>query len=385
MTKVITKEFLMERRAFLKWSAAAAVAGSVIDIDAAFAAGECKAVGDISSAASSVLSKPASNAGKELLYWIDGPMNVSLPGYTGGLQTRARLSCTMNLLHTALSFIESVSLVEDPAGSKTLLAQTFYGPSAGTITGRAPYTVFENLDLDYSKNYQILYVKNVGGMITVYQHTIVKPEPSRFDYTHAPGSLSDQAESFMPDLVGELRNTNLYHFKVDATKTGYVTTPFGATNEGPHTARAHIRNIVTSGPNKGDFEIEIDFMHGDNPTSDAHYMRYFLVLDPVGRVLGGVRRIHGDGVTDKVLVKRGFHTPKHATKSPGLDILPEIYNYSGKSYLELHDGPLPKNIKLDPEKKKLYINSLSILDCPFISIYTDDRFHAIARFSIRLR
>jgi hypothetical protein len=389
MTKVITKEFLMERRTFLKWSAAAAVAGSVIDIDAAFAAGECKAVGDISSAASSVLSKPASNAGKELLYWIDGPMNVGLPGYSGGLQTRARLSCTMNMLHTAASFVESVSLVEDPAGSKTLIAQTFYGPSAGTITGRAPYTVFENLELDYNKSYQILYVKNVGGMITVYQHTIMKPRPSRFDYTHAPGSLLEQVESFMPDLVGELRDSNRYHFTSDATKTGYVTTPFGTTQAGHH-VKAHIKNIVTSGANKGDFEIEIDFMHGDG--DEAHYMRYFLVLDPVGRVLGGVRRIHGDGVADKVLVKRGFHTPKHATKSPG--VLSEKYNYNGKAYLELHgqrittatNPPSLVDIQLLNATQKIqYIDSLSILDCPFISIYTDDRHHAIARYSIRLR
>ena len=346
-------------------------------------------MGDISSAASSVLSKPTLNAGKELLYWIDGPMNAGLPGYSGGLQTRARLSCTMNMLHTAASFIESVSLVEDPAGSKTLIAQTFYGPSAGTTKGRAPYTVFENLDLDYSKNYQILYVKNVGGMITVYQHTIVQPEPSRFDYNHA---LGDQAESFMPDLVGELRKTNLYHFKDKATKkTGYVTTPFGATNEGPHTARAHIKKIETSGPNKGDFEIEIDFMHDDSD-SDAHYMRYFLVLDPVGRVLGGVRRIHGDGVKSKVLVKRGFHTPKHSTSPASLG---EKYKDDNKvSYLELHGQRITTaenrlslvDIQLLNAAQKIqYIDSLSILDCPFISIYTDDRHHAIARFSIRLR
>jgi hypothetical protein len=389
MTKVITKEFLMERRTFLKWSAAAAVAGSVIDIDAAFAAGECKAVGDISSAASSVLAKMPSNAGKELLYWIDGPMNTGLPGYSGGLQTRARLSCTMNMLHTAASFIESVLLVEDPAGSKTLIAQTFYGPSAGTTTGRAPYTVFENLELDYTKNYQILYVKNVGGMITVYQHTIEKPEPSRFDYKHAPGELAQQAESFMPDLVEELRDSNRYHFTSDPTKTGYVTTPIGTTQAGHH-ARAHIKNIVTSGDNKGDFEIEINFMHGDG--DDAHYMRYFLVLDPVGRVLGGVRRIHGDGVTGKVLVKRGFHTPRHGSS---LASLGEKYKDDNKvSYLELHgkrittatNSPSLVDIQLLNAAQRIqYINSLSILDCPFISIYTDDRHHAIARFSIRLR
>ena len=395
MTKVITKEFLMERRTFLKWSAAAAVAGSVIDIDAAFAAGECKAVGDISSAASSVLSKPASNAGKELLYWIDGPMNVGLPDYSGGLQTRARLSCTMNLLHTAASFIESVSLVEDPAGSKILLAQTFYGPSAGTITGRAPYTVFENLELDYNKIYQILYVKNVGGMITVYQHTIMNPRPSRFDYTHAPGSLLEQVESFMPDLVGELRDSNRYHFRSDPTKTGYVTTPFGTT-QADHHARAHIKNIVTSGANKGDFEIEIDFMHGDE--DDAHYMRYFLVLDPVGRVLGGVRRIHGDGLDApnmrKVLVKRGFHTPRHPDPAKSPATLGKKYEYDSKEYLELHGKKITNSTNppslveiqlLNAAQKIQYIDSLSILDCPFISIYTDDRNHAIARFSIRLR
>jgi hypothetical protein len=295
----------------------------------------------------------------------------------------------MNLLHTAASFIESVSLVEDPAGSKTLIAQTFYGPSAGTITGRAPYTVFENLELDYAKSYQILYVKNVGGMITVYQHTIVNPEPSRFDYKHAPGSEQEQVESFMPDLVGELRVSNRYHFKADNTKTGYVTTPFGTT-QGGHHAKAHIKNIVTSGANKGDFEIEIDFMHDD--IDDAHYMRYFLVLDPVGRVLGGVRRIHGDGVKSKVLVKRGFHTPKHSTSPASLG---EKYKDDNKvSYLELHGQRITTaenrlslvDIQLLNAAQKIqYIDSLSILDCPFISIYTDDRHHAIARFSIRLR
>ena len=196
----------------------------------------------------------------------------------------------------------------------------------------------------------------------------------------------------MPDLVDELRDSNRYHFKDDDKKTGYVTTPFGATNQGPHTARAHIKKIETSGPNKGDFKIEIDFMHVDG--DEAHYMRYFLVLDPVGRVLGGVRRIHGDGVTGKVLVMRGFHTPRHSDPEKSPTSLVKKYEYDKKEYLELHGKRITKATNppslvainsLTDKQRELYISSLSILDCPFISIYTDDRHHAIARFSIRLR
>jgi hypothetical protein len=40
---------------------------------------------------------------------------------------------------------------------------------------------------------------------------------------------------------------------------------------------------------------------------------------------------------------------------------------------------------LSPAQEANYIGSLSILDCPHINIYTDDRFHAVARASIKLR
>jgi len=403
MPNVVGKQYTIERRTFLKLSAAAAAAGVVIDFEAAAAAGACREVSEVSKEGSEPLGMMAMTAGKELLYWIDGPMNTGLPGYTPAnpLLTRARLSLTMPIDHNkALGWVESVTLAE----GASIIAQAFYGSDSGTVTGKAPYTVFENLDLDTTKEYKVIYVKSDNaGSLTAYVHIIKNPEPSRFDYNHfSYMSLTDRDAHFFPVLARELADTNQYKFGDDATKTGYVTTPYGYT-QGGHTCDARIKKIEGQGAKdssnnsiQGDFEIEVEFMHGD--IKDTHYMRYFLVLDPVGRILGGVRRIHGDKVTSKVLVKRGFHTPLHDAKNDSgisKDIAEVYKDSNGKPYGRLHgeyvaydmDGmlkskPIPE---LSPEQIKQYITSMNILDCPFVTIYTDDRFHAIARYCLRLR
>ena len=398
MPNVVGKQYTIERRTFLKLSAAAAAAGVVIDFEAAAADGACKEVADVVKEGDAPLSMMASAAGKELLYWIDGPMNSGLPTYpsTGGILTRARLSLTMPIDHNkALGWIESVTLAE----GMSVIAQAFYGSSAGTVTGKAPYTVFENLDLDTTKEYKVIYVKSDSvEALTAYVHTIKNPEPSRFDYSHFAYMGADRDMHYLPALAKELEASNQYHFAADDTKNGYVTTPYGVSIGGPHTCRAHILSIDGEGAKdssnnniQGNFDIEVDFMHGDTGDS-SHYMRYFLVLDPVGRILGGVRRIHGDGVSGKVLIKRGFHTPIHPSESAGIT---EVYkDGNGKSYGRLHgtiqvdrnDATKTETIKaLDAAQVKQYITSMNILDCPFVTIYTDDRFHAIARCCLRLR
>lgn len=423
MTKVIAKEFSIDRRTLLKWSAAAVIAGKAVDFDEVLAAGECKVVTPdkaIAEVADSILKSSPTQAGAEFLYWIDGPLNDELPGYASAvtaanrLVQRGRLACTVNVFHNATTYIESVTLVEKMGSTPTILAQSFYGPGASlTQTGMAPYTVFENINFDSSKTYQVIYVKNNGaGMpVTVYQYTLVKPRPSRFDYTHLLLKSADEPQGeghltqvqvdgiYLPWLVKELKRTNQYHPAAEPltpvgppARSGYPTTPFSGTlNDDTHTARARIIKIhpAGSGVLTGDFEIEIDCMHGDD-SSDAHYMRYFLVLDPVGRVLGGVRRNFGDGVSGtKVLVRRGFHTPY---KSGGTAPAPtagavERYSHNGFSYYDLYGtssivGAVPA---FDDALKAKYINSINILDCPYVQILTDDRQHAIARCVMRLR
>jgi len=393
------KAFVMERRAFLKLSAAAALAGTVVNFDNAAAEGMCQLLTEIGQAtASSAFPASVKTAGKDLLYWIDGPMNSGLPTYPSmsGILTRARLSCTMVIPHNALSFVESVSLVE---GGR-IVSQIYYGPNVSSVTGMAPYTVFEDLDLDINKQYKIVYVVASGNeAVTAYVHVINKPEPSRFDYLHLSHiSDTDRHSHFLPHIAVELSETNQYFFISNETKTGYVTTPYGTTSGGPHTCRARVLKIEPLGAKdasnkliQGNFDIEVEFMHGDTGHS-SHYMRYFLVLDPVGRILGGVRRINGDGVSGKVLVKRGFHTPLHPSQSSGIT---EVYkDANGKSYGRLHgtfqvdriDATKTVDIKaLDDAQVKQYISSINILDCPFVSIYSEDRFQAIAKCCIRLR
>lgn len=398
------KAFVMERRTFLKLSAAAALAGTVMDYDTAAAEGMCLLLTEIGQASASAAFPAAVNsAGKELLYWIDGPMNAGLPGYSGslgGLETRARLSCTMVVPHNALSYVESVSLVE----SDRIISQIFYGPNVSSITGMAPYTVFEDLDLDINKQYKIVYVIASGnGEVTAYVHVISNPEPSRFDYLHLSHlNGAERQLHYLRYIAMELSATNAYHFSNNDAKNGYVTTPYGQTSGGPHTCRARILKIEPLGAKdsannliEGNFEIEFDLMHADT-SSEAHYMRYFLVLDPVGRILGGVRRLHGDGVTRKVLVKRGFHTPLYMNQSAGPSAnIAEVYRDSyGKGYGRLHGSVQSDRLNpsirqqiqpLTASEVQQHIKSLNILDCPFVSLYVDDRFHSISKSCIRLR
>jgi len=202
MTKVTTQSITLERRTFLKLSAAAVLAGSVVDFESALAAETASSGTGLAVLVDDILQKPATNAGNGLLYWIDGPMNKGLSGttaYSGDLLTRARLACTMVMEHgTNNTYLESVTLVELSGGSKKVLQQVIHGSTVQTQTKRAPYTIFENLDLDTSKDYQLIFVKSAGSMITIYQHTILDPEASRMDFLHLPysGNDSDMSQSF---------------------------------------------------------------------------------------------------------------------------------------------------------------------------------------------
>ncbi|NBW83322.1 hypothetical protein EBR21_16360, partial [bacterium] len=152
-SEVTSKEFQMDRRQLLKWTAAALAAGKFMNVNEALAAGECTQIGNLSDlnkgleGVTKVLSSTNAAAAKNFLYWIDGPMNAALNGFglaagssPAGVQTtRARLSCTMHLQQSSSSFIETVILTDS---SYNIIAQQFYNADSRLPTGGyAPYTV----------------------------------------------------------------------------------------------------------------------------------------------------------------------------------------------------------------------------------------------------
>jgi hypothetical protein len=94
-------------------------------------------------------------------------------------------------------------------------------------------------------------------------------------------------------------------------------------------------------------------MHIDG--GPEHYMRYFIVADPVGRILG--------------YVKRGYVAP-----GPGVVVSTD---------------PIPVRALTEVERLKegYVIDSdyvARINDCPYIQIFTEDVFDALAKNTIHL-
>lgn len=438
-SEVTSKEFRMDRRQLLKWTAAAVAAGKFMNINEALAAGECTQIGNLSDltkgleGVTKVTPTPGSVAAKSFLYWIDGPMNASLNGFGSGQTTRARLSCTMHLPQTSSSFIETVILTDS---SYNIIAQQFYNADSRLPVGNyAPYAIFENLPLVKSNTYKVIFIQNNGASSVVFEHEIKDPQPSRFDYAHL--SADARAEHILSILSSELnalasssamdglppsvnyRFANFTTGDADETPgTGFVTTPFGTWQTGPHTARARVQKIDQS---SGDFEILVEFMHSD-PQTDAHYMRYFLVLDPVGRVLGAVRRIKGGDsystAVQSILVRKGFFTPINKTiynslpadeklrchghnRNTGALVTnqADLMNANVEIYARLHVRHNDAHTALDTtvgtngfwlpadaaDAKYKQLNAVNIINCPHIQILTDDKLHALARCSMRLR
>ena len=441
-SEVSSRAFQMDRRQLMKLTAAAVLAGKFINMDEAAAAEACTAIGKLSDLSEGLKDVPKKNSkmdesfGEDFLYWIDGPMNKALDGYTGDLVTRARLSCTMHLPHGPSSFIETVILTD---AEDKIIAQQYFDPSSKLIGGWAPYVVFENLDLDKSKSLKVLFIQNNNDKAAVvFEHEIKDPQPSRFDYAHLHTRAKNKHilgflhEELNAQSGASSVNYRFQYFPAGVTgKTkadtetagsGFITTPFGTWFNGPHTARAKISNINKE---SGDFEIVVDLMHGDTRKSadkegDYHYMRYFMVLDPVGRVLGAVRRMYeGDdmynGNAGKVIVRKGFWTPIKKTMFGSLDAGDKSRCYGQSTtdevvananinasdsnlksiYAPLHtvrtsDGKIDKSngffFPADPMNiQNIQLNSVNILNCPHIQIVTDDKYHALARCSLRLR
>jgi|GEM_PF-3613750 len=362
--------FQMERRSFLKWSALAGAAGMVMNFDEAMAAGECATMPDLMAPASvaATLSKlglvekdlseeqklSASTLNKDFFYWFDGPM---IEGQEVGPKFRGRLSMFLDRRIDATQFLEAVFLSDS---SRNILDERrFDATSAGsTRTGKPPYIVLDNVELAKADHYIYFVISKVdGSSVVVYRYQIMAADvrQSRFDYAHLATETKEKIPQIFRDEMKEAGHG------LSEENYGIVTTPYQFFADLPtHIVRAHFAYV-----NNDNFEVYIEPMHGD--VDVKHYMRYFAVLDPVGRFLGVKRRkwdpadaAHAG--TDSVLMDGRRYYKVTAT-----------YTAGGEAAIdELWAG-------------KINTADANIGDCPFVQIVTEDGRDAIARVSVRLR
>jgi hypothetical protein len=281
-------------------------------------------------------SVDATQAASQLQYWIDG-LHF---GARTDLKSRANLTLWMDLKQEAANYVESVVLM-DP--NKKTIAARYFDASMKQLDGRVPYVTFDNIELDYTKTYHIVYTVKAGSKAKLYTAKITNPEISRLNTTFLPQKMRDDFKTF---LLGNRTNPT----------PGLITTQYQfytLNGLSDHTARGRVKTMASDGSN---FSVSIDFMHGDTQFKDpngnfSHFMRYFIVMDPVGRILGFKKR----------------SAPGEGGQSNGsLDV-------AKVDAAQIADYQIPA------------LQIANIADCPYIQIYTEDSYDAIARSVIRFR
>ncbi len=365
---VIKSVFRMERRELLKWSALSAASMMVCDFDALYAAGVCDNIEGLNNLGAAlngatVLDLTSSGSftpgGGELLYWIDGPFGKSWgkndAGVAAAQTTRAKLSLLVDLPHNSAEFLESVIVADS---SLKLVAVQHFTPADASSRGRAPYVIFDSLSFEDNLGYNVYFTMRKANINTVYRFVLSpdKIRQSRMDYTH----LGADAKAKIPaklirDLTTGQANHQFDASDVDRGRGIFTTAYQHFAPQAPHTVRA--RNLQIK-PN-GDFSVEIAPMHGAVGAAGGdnlgHYQRYFLVLDPVGQILGALKRMPDDvlyaATAEYMTVERGFKGDKTEFLQESLD-----------------------NMKLR-----------NINDCPFVQLICEDVRDACARVTLRLR
>jgi len=294
--------------------------------------------------------------------------------------TKARVSIHCEFDQNDTTYIESVMLSD---ASHRILAMKRFTSNDYILSGnvrKTPYIVFDRLNLVENEPLYITYVRRILTKATIYQYKIegTSAGPSRLDFSHLPMLARRLLSSdFLSDILGggadlgDIGNKGSHSYllagdpKVDANNKvtsesvpvypfngggGYVATAYYNQRPVPqHSVRARPVSIKSD----GSFKFEIEKMHGC--ISAGHYMRYFLVLDPVGRILGGLRRDYDEA--------------KKASAS-----------YTVESGSVQRTGPVTPTKTLD-----FKVSNYSITQMPHVQIITEDVLDAIARISYRIR
>jgi hypothetical protein len=339
------KVISLDRRDLFKLSAAAGAFGMIMNFDEAMAVGAC----DIKTAPGSISGTLSAADAANLFYFVDGPLLSSLGS---NFVSRARLAVHLDVPVSETEYVESVVLATQ---DNLILEERRFVSGHRLANNRAPFAIFDNLTLDTTKPHKIVYQIRKGSGVTLYQFEISPDQmrTSRLDYSH----LSAGAKSQIPvALIADMGSSN-HRPEASTTEFGMLSNAyhdFGHGAGNTHTCRGMLRNMSSS---SGEFTFGLEAMHGD--LSSAHYMRYFLVLDPVGRVLGALKRNYVDSA--KAAGNQVFSIVKGVTDESG--------EWS----------------QADKDLVTANTRTPIISDCPYVHLVTEDVYQSAYKVSYRLR
>jgi hypothetical protein len=289
--------------------------------------------------------------------------------------TKARVAIHLEFEQTSTSYVEAVVLSDEDhkvLALRTLTPNDYISNGSSRV---APYIVFDRLNLVAGKALHITYVRRANNVSTIYQYQIPREfvGPSRFDYKHLPLEAYNQMSStFISSLVGgttsesNTRGTHALAYTDGALPAfpfngngGYLTTAYYQHRDTPtHTTRARFVDVDQN----GDFMFEIAKMHGD--INLGHFMRYFLILDPVGRIIGGLRRV--------VTGSTGNTSDETTYSVSG--------NSSGSGSFKVQSGVMENAGNADYK-----LTTYKIADMPYVQLATEDIKDAMAKITFRIR
>jgi hypothetical protein len=336
----------LDRRDLFRFTAAASAMGLALNIDEVMASGTC----DLKLPERSVSGATTADSGANLFYFIDGPL---LSAYGSDFVSRARLAVHVDIPVSETEYVESVILA---AHDNSIIEERRFLKGHRLANNRAPFAIFDNLTLDVTKPYKVIYQVRKGEGVTIYHFEIsaANVRPSRLDYTH----LSAAARSQIPvGLIADMASSN-HRLQDSTTVSGILSSAYSDFGHGAgdvHTCRGMLQGLNAS---TGAFTFGLEAMHGD--ISDAHYMRYFLVLDPVGRVLGALKRKYVDSA--KASANQVFTIVKGVTDESDV-----------------------KWSQADKDLVSANTRTPIITDCPYVHLVTEDIFQAARHVSYRLR
>lgn len=213
-----------------------------------------------------------------IYYFIDG-FHIA----QGVTASRGTLAVLIKHKQEAAAYIDKVVLSDE---QNNLMGARYFKPQDKMDAGGfVPYLIFDQLDLKNSGSLQLYIQLRRGATIERYRYVFAKNilVRSKLNQIYLPAAL-----------VYDIRQSH----------KGYISGfyRFASTLKPDHFGYHLVKPYVYQIGADGSFSIQIPFMHKDE--SDTHYNRYFFATDPVGRLLGIIKRKPTDKEATSVLLNQ---------------------------------------------------------------------------------